>query len=105
MAVGKGGGHGGDGLVGGLVFPDPHDRPSLLGEECVVPAVALDRSVELGLPPVTVGLRAGRMVGTAVPEATVDEYGDPLAGKYDVGGATQRVDGPDVLTEAEPSAV
>lgn len=51
-------------------------------------AITLYIAGELRRPPRGVGFRERLVVGAPVPEATVNEHGDPLARKQDVGAPT-----------------
>ena len=73
------------GFIRVFVFPEPHAEPSRISEKRVGLPVALDVPFELGHPEVGVGGRAGRVLRTAMPEATVDEYGH-LGGPEDYVG-------------------
>ena len=70
-----------------LMLPSPDDDPSCLAQTLIRPAVTGDVGVKLGPPPVGVRLGSHGVLGTAVPEAAVDEDGDPSAGEGDVGPA------------------
>lgn len=69
---------------GFVVLPDSYDRPASRGEAEVHFSISGLVSFELGLPVVAVRLRSSSVLGTAVPEATVDEDGDLLPGEYDI---------------------
>lgn len=86
--IGTDSGADGGGDVGGcLVFPEAQDGPALCREVFGGLQVAGHVPVELGAPPVGVGLGTGGVLGAAVPEAAVEEDGDP-------GAAEEYVDGP-----------
>jgi hypothetical protein len=87
---------------GVLMFPCPDDEPSGLTEAFLRPAVPRDVGVELGPPPVGVRLRGDGVIGAAVPEAAVDEDGDPGTGESNVGPAGK---GPEVDAVAETTAM
>jgi hypothetical protein len=60
------------------VLPDADDFPSLLAKLAVDASVAGYVVLSFFIPKLPVGLRAGVALGTAVPEAPVDEDGDLL---------------------------
>jgi hypothetical protein len=62
------------GCVRVFVFPDPDDGPSGPVEQGVCFTIAFDVLPKLLRPPCAVIARAGAMLWTAVPEATVDEH-------------------------------
>ena len=72
------------------MLPDADDFPSPAPERAVHAAVAGHVGLAFAVPEGAVGFRAGVALGTAVPEATVDEDGDLLFGKGKVGLSWQR---------------
>ena len=63
-----------------FAFPDSDDGPAGLGEFPVLPFVALDVPLYLGLPEVGMGFGHWQIAPRAVmPEATVDEYRYPTS--------------------------
>jgi hypothetical protein len=85
-----------------FVFPCPDDEPSRLLEAYLGSTVTLDVGVELGAPPLGICLGRDRMLGTAVPEAAVDEDRDPGTGEGNI--RTSRK-GPDVHLVAHSAAM
>jgi hypothetical protein len=71
------------------VLPNPHDEPTRIREHCVRVSVSLDVLVELRTPPNCIVLWVGPVLGAAVPEATVDKNGKPLAREDNVCAAAQ----------------
>jgi len=68
-----------------LAFPDREDCPALSFKRSACLLVTLDVAGELRFPKGAVLLRdCGVAIWAAVPEATVDEDGDPLARVGDV---------------------
>lgn len=67
-----------------LVLPHAVNVPTRFGENTVVSAVAFDVGLQLFSPPARVGSRLSRVSRTAVPEATINEHGDPRAHEDDV---------------------
>jgi len=74
--------------LGVLVLPEPEDQPVGLGEDPVRVLVPSDIGLELVFPLSSVHTGAGRMIGASVPEAAVDEHGDPFPRKEKVGSAS-----------------
>jgi hypothetical protein len=70
-----------------FVLPDPDGEPASPGELSVGVAVATGDAAKLQTPPVDVGLGEVAVLGAGVPEAPIDEHGDPRA-------AQQYVDAP-----------
>lgn len=68
------------------MLPDVNDSPPEILELCVLAAIAGNILVELRSPPLGVVLRRRAMVWTAVPKATIYEYGDARPRQRDVGG-------------------
>lgn len=85
--------------------PAPQDCPASLCQCHVVSPITSYIGVELGLPVVRIGLGARSMDRTAVPEAAVDEDGEPRLGENDIGMAPQPRHRSRVLAEAKTSAV
>lgn len=78
---------GGESLVRFFVLPDPDDCPTdLLQPRGRVP-VPLEVRLQLGLPPCSVVRRPGPVLWAAMPEATIDEYGNLPSGEHDVAPA------------------
>ena len=71
--------------IGVLVLPDPHDRPSGVGQRVVVAPVASDIPIELCLPVVAVGARSRAVLWASVPEAAIDEHGHARPREHDIG--------------------
>ena len=71
-----------------LVFPNPDGEPARCGELRVGVAIATGDATKLQTPPAGVGLGEMAVVGAGVPEATVDEHGDPRAAQQDVDAST-----------------
>ena len=69
---------------GSLVLPRPYHAPSGLFEGLVDRTVSGHVPSELGLPVIGVGPRLIAVDGAGMPEAAVDEHGDPDPGERDV---------------------
>jgi hypothetical protein len=66
------------------VFPYPDDLPTKGVQPLIGVGIPEAIGFDLFPPENGIALRPGGMLGTAMPEATVDEYGDTNAGKYDI---------------------
>jgi len=58
------------------VLPDADDFPSLTAELAVDPSVTSDVVLPFFIPKLPVGLWAGVALGAAVPETSIDKYGN-----------------------------
>lgn len=72
------------------MLPDPDYGPAGRRESLIRIPVALDIPCEFGSPPGPVGLWQRRVVGARVPEASVNEDGDPSAGESDVSASAAK---------------
>jgi len=72
------------------VLPDADDVPSALAELAGDAFIAGDVIFALFVPELPICLRAGVALGTAMPEASIDEDGDLLLGECKVGLSGQR---------------
>ena len=72
-----------------LVLPHPHDGPARLAQPAI--GVCISGLVRLKLlpPPVLVRARHRAVIRAAVPEASVDEDGDPRPAEDEVGPSAQ----------------
>ena len=70
------------------MFPDSDHYPAGPCESIIGSTVSSDIRVELLPPPRRVGLREGLVVGTAVPETTIDKHGNSNPGEHDVGSGS-----------------
>jgi hypothetical protein len=72
-----------------LVFPDTYRDPASFLQAIV--GVYVSRAIRLDFvaPPRGVRLRPCSVFGTAVPEAPIDKYRDPLPREHDVGSSPQ----------------
>lgn len=72
------------GLAGVFVFPDPDCLPT----ECMKPLICIGISGSIGfdllLPEIGIALRPGGVLGTPVPEASIDEVGHLRTAENDV---------------------
>ena len=92
-------------LLGVVVLPDPdHEPASIFEEKCSLP-VSFSIGVDLGFPPRSVALRRFPVLGTPVPEATIDKYGDLGRANHDVGAPRNVRLWPAVYPVAKPSSV
>jgi hypothetical protein len=66
------------------MFPDPDDGPPSFFQGSIVSAVSFEILSQLRLPPGGVRLWESCVLGAAMPEASVHEYGDLRRGEYDV---------------------
>jgi len=80
----------GCGVLSERVFPDANDFPALAAELAVDAAVSGRVGLAFAVPKGAVGFRSGVALGAAVPETSVDEDGDFLLGKREVGLSRQR---------------
>lgn len=92
-------------LMRRLVFPHAHDEPSDGFESGVCLDVARAISVELGRPVARVCTWANPVIRAAVPETSVEEYGNTLAREDDVGLAADRTHSTRVLPKSETEAM
>lgn len=92
-------------MLGILVLPGANDDPASGGELAVGVPIAELIGDDLGHPETPIGTRGGPVERAAVPEATIDEHCDPLAGECDVGAATERRYHRSVDAEAETGTV
>lgn len=92
------------GIHGTLVLPDPDHGPSGCAELGFVEAITLDVSGDLRAPVGGIGSGAGSVFWAVVPEAAINEDGDPLAAKDDVGPTAQACHRPyvDSIPETTP---
>lgn len=74
-----------------LVFPHSNNRPAGRDKPFRRLLVTDTSSLNLRPPEVAVVAWPGHMIGTTVPEATVDKNGDTCLRKHDVGAAPQRM--------------
>jgi hypothetical protein len=82
------------GFVGIFVLPDSDADPTGFGEALIGVAVSGSVVGDLAGPERSVGGCDGVVLGTAVPEAAVDENGDAGRGEHHVGGASEVAQGP-----------
>ena len=88
-----------------FVFPDAHHDPSARLEPLVCVAISRDVRINLFAPPGPVVLRRRSVIRAAMPEAAVDEYGDPSEGDYDVGGPPGAFDHRPMESESKAAAM
>ena len=69
---------------GTVVFPTAHDFPFVLSKQHIRLHVASGVRSDLGGPPPRVGLRRLTVLRTAVPEASVDEYGNLRTPEHEI---------------------
>ena len=93
------------GLVGILVLPHSDNEPAQLGQVVVGRPVPDHVLVQLGRPPGAVRPRGRRVRRAGMPEAAVDEDGDPLAGERDVHPAPRHPRHRPLLAKSEPAPV
>src|SRR5262249_19254050 len=74
---------GGPGRV--IVLPNSNDVPLLRPEGAVRRSIALTICSDFGPPPRAIRLGKRSVIGTTVPETTVNEYRNASAGKHEVG--------------------
>lgn len=67
-----------------LVLPDPDCRPASNGKREIHPSISLDIATELGHPIRVIARWDVSVLGARMPEAPIDEDGDPATGKYDI---------------------
>jgi hypothetical protein len=67
------------------MHPEPHYPPPKSFEFEGLPTVTADISQELGLPKMNIAARSHVVRWTPVPEAAVDEHGDPMLLEDNVG--------------------
>ena len=68
----------------GLVLPRPNHRPARCAKGVVDAFVASPIASQLRVPVAAIRPRSSAVLGTAMPEAAVDEHGEAGAGKHDV---------------------
>lgn len=68
------------------MFPESKHQPTLLDKGTFCLDIALRVATKLVGPPVSVGTRKSSMLGTAMPEATVEKHRNPGPGEGDVDG-------------------
>src|ERR1700761_5529678 len=78
------------------MFPESDYGPPGFAESGVGGPVPFDVTAELRLPVPGVGRRLTPVIRAAVPEAAVNEHGDPAGGEHDVGTD------PDAARQIEP---
>jgi hypothetical protein len=88
-----------------LVLPHPNNFPPLGSEPGVDLTITCDVAVELCLPVARVRSRRCAMGRTSMPEAAVDEDGDPGDAEDHVRKAAKVYEWPPVLAEAQSSSV
>lgn len=71
------------------MFPNTDHPPTNCPEDQVSLPISANVGGQLFMPPLAVCVWEGAMVGTAVPEAPVDEHGDLTARERDVGSAAR----------------
>ena len=86
-----------------LVLPHANDRPARFRELAVGVVVTLPVARDLRTPEAFIDLGRAQMLGTAVPEAAIEEDRDLGAGEYDIGRTAQRRDRPGIhpVTQTE----
>lgn len=84
------------------MFPDSEHLPPEFSEMCVRFPVAFDVAGKLLRPPRRVPLRRGLVIGAPMPEAAVNEHGDFMTRKQDVGSPARqaRQDSVDAIAKA-----
>lgn len=82
-----------------LVFPDPQNQPVQVSQSPVIASVPLPVGRDLCAPPLGIGFRGDRVLGTAVPEASVDLNCDLRPAKNDV-GSSRKTTNVDTVSEA-----
>ncbi len=83
------------GFVGVFMLPDSDADPTGFGEALIGVAVSGSVVGDLAGPERSVGGCDGVVLGTAVPEAAVDENGDAGGGEHHVGGTSEVAQGAD----------
>src|ERR1044071_2549582 len=67
-----------------FMLPNADDLPASATQPGVYSPVTSNVSIELLLPIRPVALGLSSVLGTAVPEASIDQHCDPRAGEYDI---------------------
>ena len=87
---------------GRLVLPNADDVPAIFLQPYFGAAIALDVGLELGFPPLAVGLRMSGVDRAAMPEASVDEDRDLGWAEDDVSGHPEPANGLPMNPVAQP---
>jgi hypothetical protein len=87
------------------MFPEAEHRPSGVFKQLVSLPIPLHVPAELLGPEATVGARGGVVLRTTVPEAAVEEDGDPGASENEVGPAADVWDWGLIDAIAQPKGV
>jgi len=66
------------------MLPNAHHLPADRLQLVALRDVTSDVAIQLGTPIVGVGLRRDAVQWTAMPEAAINEYCDPLTGEHDI---------------------
>lgn len=88
-----------------LVLPEPQDRPAVRQEDVVRPPIACDVRAKFRLPPLGIALGERAMFGAQVPEAAVDEYGDPSFLPADIHSETLTAQGTEIDSISDPGGM
>jgi hypothetical protein len=88
-----------------LMLPDPDWCPACPPKPVVRVLVASAIGLDLLPPPLRVLFRPGGVIGAAMPEARVDEDGDPRGGEDDVRLSAQSGNGLSMNEESEAEVV
>lgn len=95
----------GSGDIDRVVLPHSDDVPANFGKRSIVTPIACHVRLELRPPPLAVPFREIAVLGTRVPEATVDEYRHSRFREDDVGSATDARDRRSVNAKPQSSAM
>jgi hypothetical protein len=61
------------------MIPEPQDSPPHLSQSAIRITISALIALDFVLPPAGVGFRPTPMLRTAMPKATIDEYGDTIS--------------------------
>ena len=92
----------GGGNRGRFVLPDADDVPAIFRQPHFGAAITLDVGLELGFPPLAVGLRMSGVDRAAMPKASVDEDRDLGWPEDDVSGQPESANGLPMNPVAQP---
>ena len=74
-----------------FVLPEPKNRPPQLHQMTIGVPVALDIPAEFGLPPIGIVLRSDPVLRATVPEASIDEDGDPRGAEEQIRASSRHI--------------
>lgn len=88
-----------------LMFPKAQYQPAVGCEESIRLPVPLHIAAEFLTPPFSIGLGEGGVLGTTVPETSIDHHGYPAGTEHNVRGAPDAFDQGSVQSVSEAAPV